>query len=252
LTKDLVVAFSIMNLPKRMSFLLALGFGAASCGGPASTRQRDGGPSDILGPEPFGLLHRIVSKDGSKYLRISLKNDRDKPYRVKVSQVFFNLYETQDDLPMQFELAPGATFEHDFSFLPDAWSAKDPGPTVPVMIEYSGQAEEGFFNSSNVNNPTVSISWSSGGPDEGVFFSNERTWMLPRPLEIRILSIKVAGKELLKEPLEPTVSPGGRQRIPGVTWKDKFTIRFARRLIPNKRWAFQSSSHDPDFYLRGG
>ncbi len=189
------------------------------------------------------VSHSVMTKDGKKFLRVKLFNRFPNPCDFKLSQITYRWYEPLDPLPMKFKLLPGETFEHDFSFLDEAWTAKRSvqAPT-DVEISYSGNSASANVNSSNVNGPAIGLSYVDRGPKSNfLYLSDLKDFPMPRNLQVRVISILVNGKERLQKPFEFTLEPGGQKQVPSVTPKDEPVIKFATRLVPNKRWSIQST-----------
>ncbi len=205
-----------------------------SCGSSESEKQ-PGAEESVGTANNFALRHEVVTKGADKVLRVSLTNDWGTTYKVKISKLYYKLYETTDKLPIEMELVNGATFEHDFTFLPEAWDTDDTGMQNIVTAEFSGDSAAGSFKSNNVNVASIALSWSLTGPEKDmVFFSDTYS---PRAVEIQVMSIIENRKELLRKPLDLRVEPGGRVRIPHVSRRKKPTLSYLTRLVPNKRWS---------------
>lgn len=195
--------------------------------------------------DPFPLEAHVVTKNGIKYLHVTIKNDYAQAYDCKLSELYYRSYETQDRLPLAFTLPSKGIFQYDFSFLPEAWAAPNPTWASQVEALYSGKAANGSFTCGAVNPPNLALTYTVGGPEKNMLFmADDKAWPLQRAIEIRLISLKVKGSERLKAPFQFRVEPGGRYRIPNVMPKEKPVIKYATRLVPNKRWSIQSIALD--------
>ncbi|MEQ1821719.1 MAG: hypothetical protein ABL949_04360 [Fimbriimonadaceae bacterium] len=190
---------------------------------------------------PFPLDTHVVTKGGIKYLRVTIKNNESHAYDCKLSELFYKSYESLDKFPVRFTLLAKGKFQHDFSFHPNAWTVQDPTSASSVEALYSGKSANGSFTCGAVNYPSLALAYSTRGPEKDMLFmSDNKAWPLPRAIEIRLISLKVKGVERLRAPLQFRVEPGGRYRIPSVMPREKPLIKYATRLVPNKRWSIQS------------
>lgn len=195
--------------------------------------------------DPFPLEAHVVTKGGLKYLHVTIRNSKAQAYDCKLSELYYKSYEAQDKLPLTFTLPSKGTFQYDFSFLPAAWTAPDPTMASRVEALYSGKSSSGSFTCGAVNPPNLAFSHTTSGPEKDLLFmADDKAYPLQRAIEIRLISLKVKGAERLKAPLQFRVEPGGRYRIPNVMPKEKPVIKYATRLVPNKRWSIQSISFD--------
>lgn len=186
--------------------------------------------------------HEIVLTGGKKFLRVSIKNNYKDTCELKLSQVTYRWYEPIEDLPIIEKVAPGASFVHDFSFRPEAWVAKPTRMPNDVELSFVCKSASGDMRSSNVNNPSPGLTYVDHGPESNfLYLSDLKEFPMPRNLEVRIISVKVKGKERLQNPYNITIKPGGQVRVPNVTPKEEPVIKFATRLVPNKRWSIQST-----------
>jgi hypothetical protein len=214
----------------------------AGCGASPPQTAITGGSTLPSSSSPLAtdFQYTIIAENGSTVLTARFKNIGTEALSLVIRGLDLNLYEPLDKLPITVQLAIGESKEITFTY-PAGAIVGTPTLVVPRL---EGQGVNGFFRVGSGNDRNYSPTWIRSAASLSV--SNQ---FMPRHLQVKIISISIAGKNLLVKPIELRVAPAGTVRVPEIvlpsittTRRKNVVLEYGYRLEPNVTW--HSSSID--------
>ena len=186
-------------------------------------------PLSEVSPPPVHLTYRIVEDGERNGVEIVASNADSKGTEIKLSKLLLNLHEPLEALPIEWKLKPGEQETRTLHYPRDAWAKAERG------VNYQVFSPSGSSEVNTVAEPSPAFGGSPNGPLSVGLLDWE-----PGPLEVRVISVLLHGKEQLSKPIQVTVAPGQDVAVAGIEWAEGLVVKYGYRLTWNKGWVIGS------------